>query len=491
MATCYLIARSAFWRDTTNIPYLSFSLSLSRTPKAFVALPLSPNCLCGRSSSISLCGCLCGLWVFLATEVEGCWPLWFRVSLSDRANLSLTLHCLYKGFRTQSLFCNSLVRSVQYNLEVFLVKIPYTVLPGRSVCQIGSRSRRGRGRDMAEYDFHFSNIRNSRVSCLKLNYCRIVWPKSLPCDGFSSLRSVYLCDVSVRAEVLDNVVSSCVNLEFLSLSCISYLRNFKIHSQTLKELELELFKIRHYKDAGSLEIYAPNLHRISFDRFSVAEYCSRDLSSLVEANVVFWGEDREDFNCEVLQLLTGVERLTLLDMCFYRHAWDDVMKEVKIDVATVGAPNPREIHVSATKSTSVSLVFKNLKFLELKIGYTEDKLLEIAAFLELCPVLETLVLDYYVERDFLFSEYFKSKPPIFHIPNLKQVKMRNYHGTEMELQHTVIFQQEAAQQKVFWYHRPLQWLYETVNPEYTDEAIFLALLYIRLSPIAASVTKML
>ncbi|KAL0306953.1 UNVERIFIED_CONTAM: putative F-box/FBD/LRR-repeat protein [Sesamum radiatum] len=196
-----------------------------------------------------------------------------------------------------------------------------------------------------EYDFHFSNIRNSRVRCLKLNYCRIVWPKSLPCDGFSSLRSVYLCDVSVRAEVLDNVVSSCVNLEFLSLSCISYLRNFKIHSQTLKELELELFKIRHYKDAGSLEIYAPNLHRISFDRFSVAEYCSRDLSSLVEANVVFWGEDREDFNCEVLQLLTGVERLTLLDMCFYRHAWDYVMKEVKLDVATVGAPNPSEIHV--------------------------------------------------------------------------------------------------------------------------------------------------
>ncbi|KAK4397943.1 Retrovirus-related Pol polyprotein from transposon TNT 1-94 [Sesamum angolense] len=49
------------------------------------------------------------------------------VSLSDRANLSLTLHCLYKGFRTQSLFCNSLVRSVQYNLEVFLVQIPTVV----------------------------------------------------------------------------------------------------------------------------------------------------------------------------------------------------------------------------------------------------------------------------------------------------------------------------------------------------------------------------
>ncbi|KAL0306961.1 UNVERIFIED_CONTAM: F-box/FBD/LRR-repeat protein [Sesamum radiatum] len=128
------------------------------------------------------------------------------------------------------------------------------------------------------------------------------------------------------AKVLDNVVSSCVNLEFLSLSCISYLRNFKIHSQTLKELELELFKIRRYKDAGSLEIYAPNLHRISFDRFSVAEYCSRDLSSLVEANVEFWGEDREGFNCEVLQILTGVERLTLLDMCFNRYAWDEVMK---------------------------------------------------------------------------------------------------------------------------------------------------------------------
>ncbi|KAL0354150.1 UNVERIFIED_CONTAM: F-box/LRR-repeat protein [Sesamum angustifolium] len=289
-------------------------------------------------------------------------------------------------------------------------------------------------------------------------------------EPWRSMISISLKSEIVGAKVLDNVVSSCFNLEFLSLSCISYLRNFKIHSQTLKELELELFKIRRYKDAGSLEIYAPNLHRISFDRFSVAEYCSRDLSSLVEANVEFWGEDREGFNCEVLQILTGVERLTLLDMCFNRYAWDEV---------------------SATKSTSVSLVFKNLKFLELKFGYTEDKLLEIAEFFELCPVLETLVLDYYVERDFLFSEYFKSKPPIFHIPNLKQVKMRNYRGTKMELQLTVIFQQEAAQQKVFWYRRPLQWLSETVNPQYTDEAIFLGFtLYMVIPYCFFSVTEM-
>ncbi|KAL2245777.1 UNVERIFIED_CONTAM: hypothetical protein Sindi_2845900, partial [Sesamum indicum] len=89
--------------------------------------------------------------------------------------------------------------------------------------------------------------------------------------------------------------------------------------------------------------------------------------------------------------------------------------------------------VAATKSTSVSSVFKNLKFLELKIAYTEEELPEIAAFLGVCPVLETLVLNYYVESDLPLSEDFKSEPPTFHIPNLKQVKMRNYRRTEMEL----------------------------------------------------------
>ncbi|KAK4437316.1 F-box/FBD/LRR-repeat protein [Sesamum alatum] len=265
-----------------------------------------------------------------------------------------------------------------------------------------------------KYDFHFSYIRDSTVSHLELDNCRIVWPKSLACDGFSSIRSLYLCHVSVRDRVLCSVVSSCVNLEFLSLSCISYLRNFKIHSQSLKELELELFNIRR-KDVGSLDIYAPNLHRIIFDRFSVAEYCSRDLSSLVEANVVFLDDGHEDFNCEVLQLLTGVKRLTLMHMRFDRHGWDYLIK------------------VSATKHTSVSSAFKSLKFLELKIEYAEYELFEIAAFLELCPGLETLVLDGYGENDFPLLESFKSKPPIFHFPNLKQVKMRNYRRTEKEL----------------------------------------------------------
>ncbi|KAL0328227.1 UNVERIFIED_CONTAM: F-box/LRR-repeat protein [Sesamum calycinum] len=427
------------WRDLwRHVPRLNFDMSLYHSP---------PNALCESRE-------------FFADFVTQ------TLLLREHSTLLYSFHLLfnYRDYRRTTTQVNSWVRyAIASGVVVLLLSFPEDLFVKSEVDSYADVT-------WEKYDFHFSKIRNSWVSCLALDYCRIVWPKSLPCDGFSSLRSLYLCNVSLRAKVLDNVVSSCVNLEFLSLSCISYLRNFKIHSQTLKELELELFKIRRYKDAGSLEIYAPNLHRISFDRFSVAEYCSRDLSSLVEANVEFWDEDREGFNCEVLQILTVVERLTLLDMCFNRYAWDEVC---------------------ATKSTSVSLVFKNLKFLELKIGYTEDKLLEIAEFFELCPVLETLVLDYYVERDFLFSEYFKSKPPIFHIPNLKQVKMRNYRGTEMELQLTVIFQQEAARQKVFWYHRPLQWLYETVNPQYTDEAIFLGFtLYTVIPYCFFSVTEM-
>ncbi|KAL0399940.1 UNVERIFIED_CONTAM: F-box/FBD/LRR-repeat protein [Sesamum radiatum] len=285
------------WRDLwRHLPRLDFDMSLYHSP---------PNALCESRE-------------FFADFITQ------TLMLREHSTLLYSFHLLfnYRDYRRTTTQVNSWIRyAIATGVIVLLLSFPEDLF-------VKSEADTDEDETWQKYDFHFSNIRNSWVSCLELNYCRIVWPKSLACDGFSSLRSLYLCDVSVRATVLYNVVSSCVNLEFLSLSRISYLRNFKIHSQTLKELELELFKIRRYKDAGSLEIYAPNLQRISFDQFSVAEYCSRDLSSLVEANVVFWDEDHHhgDFNCEVLQLLTGVERLTLLDMRFDRHIWKYVME---------------------------------------------------------------------------------------------------------------------------------------------------------------------
>ncbi|XP_020555021.1 F-box/LRR-repeat protein At3g26922 isoform X2 [Sesamum indicum] len=317
------------WRDLwRHVPRLDFDMSLYHSP---------PNALCESRDDFAE----------LVT---------LTLLLREHSTPLYSFHLLfnYRDYRRTTTQVNSWIRyAIASGVVVLLLSFPEDLF-------VKSEFDTDEDETWQKYDFHFSNIRNSWVSCLELNYCRIVWPKSLPCDGFSSLRSLYLCDVSVRATVLYTVVSSCVNLEFLSLSRISYLRNFKIHSQTLKELELELFKIRHDKDRGSLEIYAPNLHRISFDRFSVEEYCSRDLSSLVEANVEFWSGDYGYFNCDVLQLLTGVERLTLLDMHFDRYGWNTVME---------------------------------------------------------LPL----------------SEDFKSEPPTFHIPNLKQVKMRNYRRTEMEL----------------------------------------------------------
>ncbi|KAG8386966.1 hypothetical protein BUALT_Bualt03G0203600 [Buddleja alternifolia] len=287
-----------------------------------------------------------------------------------------------------------------------------------------------------KYEFHFSDLKNSccSVRVLELVNCDIIWPNTVPTDAaFSSLTSVSLHDVSLADEELFALVSSCVNLEFLHLSNLDRLHDFKIHSQTLKELKLGYFKFQlSLDDEGYLEICAPNLNTITFHCFSMAEYCSKDLSSLVEARVNFLDRSEDDFDCwcDIMILLSGIERLTVQNMRLNRDVW---------------------LEVFDTKDISESPPFKNLKYLELQTGFAEYDLVGIAAFLELCPDLETLVLDYFYKTDDSLSEEFKSNPLTFHIPCLKKVKMKSYNGSDKELyfvellkMHKVVLQKIVA-----------------------------------------------
>ncbi|KAG8386947.1 hypothetical protein BUALT_Bualt03G0201700 [Buddleja alternifolia] len=110
-----------------------------------------------------------------------------------------------------------------------------------------------------------------------------------------------------------------------------------------------------------------------------SESYEKDLLSLVEACLVFdRAEEDSNGGCDILLLISGVERLTLRNMRVNRELWPQVFDR---------------------KDTSECSVFKNLKYLELQTGYIENDLIGIAAFLELCPELETLVVDYNYESD--------------------------------------------------------------------------------------------
>ncbi|KAB5524466.1 hypothetical protein DKX38_022215 [Salix brachista] len=64
--------------------------------------------------------------------------------------------------------------------------------------------------------------------------------------------------------------------------------------------------------------------------------------------------------------------------------------------------------------------------LELQTGYTQYDLLGMAALLELCPNLETMILDplYKIDDDESLSEELLNKPIHFSIPSLKEVKLK-------------------------------------------------------------------
>ncbi|KAG8386964.1 hypothetical protein BUALT_Bualt03G0203400 [Buddleja alternifolia] len=96
----------------------------------------------------------------------------------------------------------------------------------------------------------------------------------------------------------------------------------------------------------------------------------------------------------------------------------------------------------------------NLKYLALQTEYEESDLVRIGEFLKLCPELEILVLDSLDEKDGRDSKEFKSKLLILEIPSLKQVEMKNYHGSENELYvvgvlktHKVVLQKIVAFQR--------------------------------------------
>ncbi|KAB5524510.1 hypothetical protein DKX38_022259 [Salix brachista] len=84
------------------------------------------------------------------------------------------------------------------------------------------------------------------------------------------------------------------------------------------------------------------------------------------------------------------------------------------------------IELAAKDGIPKDFLLHNLKHLELQTGYTQYDLLGMAALLELCPNLETMILDplYKIDDDESLSEELLNKPIHFSIPSLKEVKLK-------------------------------------------------------------------
>ncbi|KAL6228500.1 hypothetical protein ACLB2K_002449 [Fragaria x ananassa] len=98
-----------------------------------------------------------------------------------------------------------------------------------------------------------------------------------------------------------------------------------------------------------------------------------------------------------------------------------------------------------------TLKLRNLKYLELRTGYTRYDLVGMAALLERCPNLESMVLSSIskMEEDGSLTEEVLNKPIEFKMPALEQVKLPSYSGTREERKFLKILRaQGIAREKI-------------------------------------------
>ncbi|XP_004293482.1 PREDICTED: F-box/LRR-repeat protein At3g26922-like [Fragaria vesca subsp. vesca] len=258
------------------------------------------------------------------------------------------------------------------------------------------------------YEFRFSVLRESCVESLRLTNVDLALPASM-CLG--SVRSMFLEDVSLTDQMWELLIKGCPNLEDLELQNGLVEQNMRICSTSLKKLKFGYFY--DCDDKNSLEIDCPNLVSLSFDNVSFTHFRLKNASSLVEFNlsIVHHVSRYYDLWSRTVKLLgsvPNVKRLNLQNWCFKLLTSQD--------------------------SFPKTFMIRNLSLLELRTGYTQHDLVGMAALLELCPNLETLILDYLlkIEVDESLPEEISNKPVNLNIPRLKEVKMLKFFGSEDE-----------------------------------------------------------
>ncbi|KAM5580791.1 F-box/LRR-repeat protein [Rosa sericea] len=261
-----------------------------------------------------------------------------------------------------------------------------------------------------KYDFPFSVLRNGCVESLRLTRVDLALPASMATVGMSSVRSIFLEDVDLTDQMWERLILGCPNLEDLELQNGGVDQNLRICSKSLKKLKFGYFYDCYYKNR--VEIDCPNLVSLSFDCISFTQFRLKNASSLVEFH------------------------LNMVHLDKYYDWWSKAVKLLG------SAPNVKCVNVqnwwfkllTSKDSFPKTFTLHNLSLLELRTGYTQYDLVGMAAVLELCPNLETMILDYLhkIDVDESLPEEILNKPVRFNMPRLKQVKMLKFFGSEDE-----------------------------------------------------------
>ncbi|KAM5580792.1 F-box/LRR-repeat protein [Rosa sericea] len=277
------------------------------------------------------------------------------------------------------------------------------------------------------YDFPLSLLRNSRVEVLRLTRCDLWLPADMSAMNLFSLRTVFLERIDMTDQMVRDFISGCPNLEDLEFHNSGGMENLKIRSEKLKRLALGYFY--DCDSRNTVEIDCPNLWFLKFDCCSFTQFWLKNASSLVEFHIA----------------IVHVEQ--------YYYLWSKVVKllEQAPHVKHLNVQNWWLKFVTSENPFPKSFKLQNVRLLELRTGYTQYDLVGMAALLELCPNLETMILDHLhkIEEDESLPDEFLNKPVKFNIPSLKHVKLLTFTGTEDEHNFvTMLKKQGAALQKI-------------------------------------------
>ncbi|KAH7861041.1 hypothetical protein Vadar_020893 [Vaccinium darrowii] len=311
----------------------------------------------------------------------------------------------------------------------------------------------------------------SQVTFLKLRSCDFRFPNPKTTVPIVSLRSMVLANVLLMDSWVCGLISLCVNLESLVIEDCVGPEDLKICSSKLKELSIWNFEDDPER-VNSVEIRAPNLCSLGIVSLQMKNFSLEFSSSLIEANVAYSCR-RTQFKywSRVMRSLTGVKRLTTHNwwfevLCIYiaddlhflvlndsskkfnlrvsiRYGKDLCSETCDHYVMLMPLPAPIKLKVSKlvkfsllqTKDLSEGFAFNNLVYLELETAYTKNDLIGLAAFLELSPKIETLVVDHddYIEDDGSIPEDLLSSRITFSVPNIKLVGMKGFRGMDNEI----------------------------------------------------------
>ncbi|KAG5229832.1 F-box protein [Salix suchowensis] len=250
-----------------------------------------------------------------------------------------------------------------------------------------------------DYDFPFSVPRNGKVRVLKLCRCDLTLPANMESMNLSSMKEIFFYQIYMTDDMVLNLLKACPNIEVLKLNCYG-MENLRLCSEKLKRLGLSSFYTAERE--LYLELDCPNLVWLSIDCVETGEFCIKNLSSLIEFRTSI--AHKTEHYGHWFKVVKQLHRIAHIKHLVVQNWWRKL-------AAKDGIPKDFLLH--------------NLKHLELQTGYTQYDLLGMATLLELCPNLETIILDplYKIDDDSL-SEELLNKPIHFRIPSLKEVKLK-------------------------------------------------------------------